>query len=367
MSDHNQNNEAPDRNIPSVGRQRDYSRYGIILLIAVAIIAIIAVAADGIKDSKAVPLTKAQKITFKSVSTQDRPYIKKAEDKETVTKPVTNNDDEAFKRELRKQALKIARLEEQKRIERWQSPQLVYDSPAIKRPAIAKNQAGASAINASALSGQDQNANFAAAQTNATFKTANATMLQSPDTLVTQGTMIDGILETAIQSDLPGMVRAIVSEDVYSFDSSRLLIPRGSKLIGQYNSATVRGQSRVFIIWTRLIRHDGASIALASYGTDDLGRSGLGGRVDTHFFERFGSSVLLSMIDTGLKIGAQSLNDPNTSTVALETGSDFSRSAEIALENSIAIKPTIHIDQGTQIKVFAGQDLSFASLQESSK
>ena len=174
--------------------------------------------------------------------------------------------------------------------------------------------------------------------------------------------MIGGILETAIQSDLPGMVRAVISEDVYSFDGSHLLIPKGSKLVGRYRSGVTRGQSRIFVIWNRMIRNDGVSVNISSYGTDTLGRSGLNGEIDTHFFERFGSSVLLSMIDAGLKIGVNAMDDTDSATVALETGDDFSRASEIALENSIAIPPTIHVDQGKRIKVFVGKDLDFSQV-----
>lgn len=104
------------------------------------------------------------------------------------------------------------------------------------------------------------------------------------------------------------------------------------------------------------------SVNIGSYGTDALGRSGLEGDVDTHFFERFGSSVLLSMIDAGLQIGVNSMDDTDSATVALEAGDDFSRSSEIALENSIAIPPTIHVDQGVKIKVFVGKDLDFSQV-----
>ena len=177
-------------------------------------------------------------------------------------------------------------------------------------------------------------------------------------TLISVGFFIKG--DGSSQSDLPGMVRAITNENTYSFDGSNLLIPKGSRLIGRYNSALVRGQSRVFIIWSRLIRPDGVSINIGSYGTDDLGRAGLGGQVDTKFFERFGSSVLLSLIDAGISAGVNALDNERSANIALNTGGDFSSAAEIALENTISIKPTIHIHQGAEIKVFVGKDLDFS-------
>ncbi|WP_162302021.1 TrbI/VirB10 family protein, partial [Croceibacterium ferulae] len=112
-----------------------------------------------------------------------------------------------------------------------------------------------------------------------------------PRTTVTQGTMIPAVLETAINTDVPGYVRAVVSQDVRSFDGMRILVPRSSRLIGQYQSGLQAGQRRAYVIWTRLIRPDGVSVALASPASAFDGSGGLPGRVDNHFFQRFGSSI----------------------------------------------------------------------------
>ena len=174
------------------------------------------------------------------------------------------------------------------------------------------------------------------------------------------GTLIRGVLETAIQSDLPGFVRAEIAHDVYSFDGSHLLIPKASRLVGHYRSGLVRGQTRVFIVWDRLLRPDGASILIGSPGTDLLGRSGLAGDLDTHFFKIFGSSVLLSLVDGAIDIGVESVRDnSNSGTTILQNTNSLNRAAEIALENSINIPPTIHVDHGTPIQVFVARDLDF--------
>jgi len=241
--------------------------------------------------------------------------------------------------------------------QRLHSPQLVYDS----NTAAAKPDIDAT-TSQSANGYENQDLNFASQYAAKDVETVRATKLQNTGALIPQGTLIAGILETAIHSDLPGMVRAIVSENVYGFDGMNLLIPKGTKMIGRYHSGLVRGQSRVFIIWERLSRSDGVSVNIGSFGTDNLGRAGLGGEIDTHFFERFGSSVMLSLIDSGLKAGVQSLDENSAANIALESGDDFSNAAEIALENSIAIPPTIHVDQGTRINVFVGKDIDFSSI-----
>jgi len=107
--------------------------------------------------------------------------------------------------------------------------------------------------------------------------------------------LIRADLLTAIQSDLPGNVSAIVREDVWSFDGRRVLIPAGTKLIGDYRSGITRGQTRIFVVWTRLLRKT-VSVQLGSIGTDDLGRAGQAGFVDQHYVERFGASILLSVV-----------------------------------------------------------------------
>ncbi|WP_292307622.1 TrbI/VirB10 family protein, partial [Mesorhizobium sp.] len=126
--------------------------------------------------------------------------------------------------------------------------------------------------------------------------TATATKNNRTDALIAEGTMIRGFLETAINTDLPGMVRAVVREDVYSLDGRRVLIPKGSRLTGEYKSGIARGQTRVFIVWNRMIRSDGVSVNIASPGADSLGRGGMAGRVDRHWLERFGSAIVLSIV-----------------------------------------------------------------------
>jgi type IV secretion system protein VirB10 len=356
-----------DRDIPSVAQHRDFSKLGIIAFIAVGLIAIILVAKDGLDKNDPKPLTSAAEVEYRT-SAPSGPYIDIAEPELPIEQLVPPIDERELydpleaQREfqMQQEALRIAREQKKRMEERRRSPQIIFDE---SNNAKATSVPNSSSQGGSLLGGEDDpNLSFANQYANADVETAQASQLQNLGTLVTQGTVIDGILETAIQSDLPGMVRAIVSEDVYSFNGSSLVIPKGSKIVGRYRSTLTRGQSRVFVIWNRLIRNDGVSINIGSYGTDDLGRSGLAGEVDSHFFERFGSSVLLSLIDTGLQIGASAVDDDDQATVALESGSDFSRSAEIALENSIGIPPTVHVHQGSRIKVFVGKDLDFSKV-----
>ena len=172
-----------------------------------------------------------------------------------------------------------------------------------------------------------------------------------PKTTVTQGTMIPAILETAIDTDVPGYVRAVVSRDVRSFDGRNILVPRSSRLIGQYQSGLQGGQKRAYVIWTRLIRPDGVSVALASPATGFDGMAGLPGEVNGHFFKRFGSAMLLSVIG-----GLTAVASGGTSVI-LGGGQT---AASTALQQDGQIGPTVRVRQGEPIRVFTARDLDFS-------
>jgi type IV secretory pathway VirB10-like protein len=185
---------------------------------------------------------------------------------------------------------------------------------------------------------------------------AQASQLHNRSTLAPQGTIISAVLETALDSDLPGFARAVVSLDVRGFDGSQVLIPRGSRLIGQYRSGVSQGQSRAFVIWTRLIRPDGVSIQIGSPASDTLGRAGLEGRVDRHFIERFGGSILLSVINAGV---ASAVRGP--STQVLIGSSQDAAGLAAAISPPTSIPPTIKVAQGAPVRVFVARDLDFST------
>ena len=173
-----------------------------------------------------------------------------------------------------------------------------------------------------------------------------------------QGTIIPAVLETAINSDLPGFARAVISRDVHGFDGTRMLIPRGSKLIGQYRSGVAQGQSRASVVWSRILTPDGVSIDVGSPSTDELGRGGLEGEADSHFFERFGSAILLSVMSAGLNAWTNSASDNNT--VVVSSPDQANQIAGIALQKQIDIPVTVRVPQGTPLQVFVTRDLDFS-------
>ena len=190
-------------------------------------------------------------------------------------------------------------------------------------------------------------------------ETAHATRLTDLKHTIPQGTMIAAVLETAINTDLPGGVRAVVARDVTGFDGSEVLVPRGSKLIGQYRSGMAYGQSRAFVVWSRILTPDGVSVDVGSPATDALGRGGLAGKVDTHFFERFGSSLMLSVISAGTA-AATLAGGANT---AVFIGSPLQAgSLAAAAPQTGNIPVTIKVAQGAPVQVFLTRDLDFSGV-----
>jgi len=183
---------------------------------------------------------------------------------------------------------------------------------------------------------------------------AQATAMTNPATTVTQGTLIPAILETAIDTDVPGFVRAVVSQDVRSFDGKNVLVPRSSRLIGQYQSGVQGGQKRAYVVWTRVIRPDGASVNLQSPAIGFDGTTGLPGEVDSKFFKRFGSAMLLSVIG-----GLSAVGSGGASVVI---GGASQSAAGIAAQQDSQIGPTIRVRQGEPIRVFTARDLDFSSV-----
>lgn len=188
--------------------------------------------------------------------------------------------------------------------------------------------------------------------------------------VIAEGNLIHAILEPATNSDLPGMLRATVSEPNYSEDGSQILVPRASRLIGQYKSGMLQGQSRVFIVWTRLITPDGISISLGSPGIDNLGVAGIGAdEINRHFWQRFGTASLLSIIGAGAANAGISGGDQDNSASAYRTAiaNSFSQSANQSLQQESMIAPTLKTYQGKPIMVFVARDLNFQNAMKQVK
>jgi len=207
-----------------------------------------------------------------------------------------------------------------------------------------------------------------------------ATKLPYPERTIAQGKLIDSVLETAINTDFEGKVRAIVSRDVFADFGRQVLIPKGSRIIGSYSGSVQRGQTRVLINWERLIRPDAIDIQINSPASDQFGRSGVPGSVDNKYLELFNNSILLSLITIGTAMaiegasGSDGVTEEEDSTsgdttttsspsdlASQEIIDTISTTARSVLGDILATQPTITVPHGTRIKIFVNQDLVFPS------
>ncbi|MGJ8624525.1 MAG: TrbI/VirB10 family protein [Yoonia sp.] len=190
-----------------------------------------------------------------------------------------------------------------------------------------------------------------------TLDVQEASQMAFPERTLSQGSVIQAALQTAINSDLPGSVVAVVSEPVPAFSGDQILIPRGSRLFGQYRSGIELNQKRILILWTRVLTPDGASIEIASVGGDQLGRSGLTGIVDTKFAQRFGGAALISLIGAAPAVAANSTDNETASEVLQGVSGDLEDAVGSVIAEQVSISPTIYIDQGASVTVLVDRDV----------
>jgi type IV secretion system protein VirB10 len=158
------------------------------------------------------------------------------------------------------------------------------------------------------------------------------------------------------------MTTCITATDIFGGDGQVVLLERGSKLVGETRGETRVGRARMFVLWTEARTPTGVVVELASPGTDELGRSGLAGYVDTHFWERFGSAILISVIDGTIQaISAGQNNGSGGSAVVYNAQGSRDVMTEL-LRSTINIPPTIVKNQGERIQVLVARDLEFRAV-----
>lgn len=186
---------------------------------------------------------------------------------------------------------------------------------------------------------------------------ARASLIGNRDYIIPMGTAIPCVLETALSSEEPGFSTCVLNRDVLSDNGRVVLLEKGTQVIGEYRGGLKRGQSRLFVLWTRAKTPTGVIIQLGSPATDGLGRAGFDGDVDNKWLERFGSALLLSVVSDLSAIGAQSL--ANSNIQAQNTGTAGKQAAAIAVEQGAAAVPTLNKHQGELVSIMVARDLNF--------
>jgi len=191
-------------------------------------------------------------------------------------------------------------------------------------------------------------------------RTVRAELLPTQRLLLPKGSFIDCTLETAIDSTLPGMTTCVTATDTFGADGTTVLLERGTKLVGETRGEVAQGSARVFVLWAEARTPTGVVVPLASPGTDALGRSGLAGHVNRHFWQRFGAAMLVSVIDGAVQSAVASQGN---GTVIVNPSTSQDVLTEV-LKSTINLPPTITVNQGTPIQILVARDLDFRSVYE---
>ncbi|HHW4672910.1 MAG TPA: type IV secretion system protein VirB10, partial [Xylella fastidiosa subsp. pauca] len=194
-----------------------------------------------------------------------------------------------------------------------------------------------------------------------------AAKLPNLDYLLKRGTTIPCALKTGIDTTLPGFVICNVLNNVYSANGKVLLIERGATVFGEQQSQLQQGQERTFIVWTRIDNPNGVFANIDSPATDQMGYSGIPGYVDTHFWQRFGSAIMLSLIkDFSQAYSQRVANRSNTGTTVIQPYANTTQATQDmgaeALRNSINIPPTLVVLPATAVNVMVARDVSFENV-----
>ncbi len=254
-----------------------------------------------------------------------------------------------------------AEAEARKRMEEERARRAAIEEAQVKSRGLVIDGAGGTVPGGASADGRRLSGNegFLASAAADSPETAQATQLADPSRMIVQGSILEGVLETAITTDLPGAIRAVLSEDVLSYDGSAVLLPKGTRLIGTYSSDVRIAQHRALVAWNRAITPDGTSVALGGVGADPLGQSGQTGNVNTHFWERFGSAALISMVGVAPQVIVGANTSDETAEAINDLGRDLSTATSGALDAYLRIPPTISVAQGDRLTIFVNRDLVF--------
>ncbi|MFK4490023.1 TrbI/VirB10 family protein [Bradyrhizobium sp. USDA 336] len=214
----------------------------------------------------------------------------------------------------------------------------------------------------SAQNMQDRKTAFLTAATDKRTVSPDRLEAKASPYVVQAGTVIPAALITGIRSDLPGQVTAQITEAVWDSPSGKyLLIPQGAKLIGQYDSSVAFGQSRILLVWTRIIMPDGHSIVLERQpGADTGGYAGLEDEVDNHWGMLFKAAVLSTMLSVGAEAGTSQNENNLVQAIRSGASNSISQTGQQIVQRQLNIQPTLTIRPGFPVRVIVTRDLVLA-------
>ena len=234
-------------------------------------------------------------------------------------------------------------------------------SGAVYSPQNSLGSLGAGMLAAPGIAPSPETGELSALLKSNVTTAVRAQVLPTQRLLLPKGAFLDCTLETAIDSTLPGMTTCVLASDAFGVDGQVVLLERGTKLVGETRGQVQQGSSRVFVLWNEARTPTGVIVPLASPGADELGRAGLPGTVERHFWERFGAALLVSVIDGAIQAVVQSRSSSGTVIVNPSATQDVMTEV---LKGTINIPPTVLKRQGDRIQVLVARDLDFRSVYE---
>jgi type IV secretion system protein VirB10 len=191
--------------------------------------------------------------------------------------------------------------------------------------------------------------------------------MKHPSLTIPAGTVIPCILQTAINSELAGFVDCTLPTEVRGATGTVTLLDRGTQIFGEIKSGLKEGQNRLFILWIRARTPENVVVTFDSPAADELGRAGVGGYVNDHFWSRFGAALLYSMIDYGPQLGVAALqrNNGNFGTSNyVQFLQPQQQLANTILQDQLNIPPTLEKNQGETVSIFVARDVDFSGVYD---
>jgi type IV secretion system protein VirB10 len=186
---------------------------------------------------------------------------------------------------------------------------------------------------------------------------AQARALPDRNFLITAGSFIPCVLQTAMDSSQPGYVSCIIPRNVYSDNGRVVLLEKGTKIVGEYQGGLNRGQYRLFVLWTRAVTPRGIAIDVGSPATDSLGRGGVDGQINNFFWQRFGTALLFSLVEDAATVGSEAVGNSASNTTRVP-----SDAASTILQQNAQIKPVLRKNQGEDVGITVAQDFDFSTV-----
>lgn len=181
--------------------------------------------------------------------------------------------------------------------------------------------------------------------------------------LLPKGTYIQCSLNTRLISTISGGISCTVSDDVYSANGNVLLIEKGSKITGAFRNGQMNdGMERIFVVWQEITTPNDVVIPVLSGATDELGSSGMSGYVDHHWLQRFGASIMLSVIDDAFNVLINGKRGEQNVDYTENTRENTADLAKLALQKFINIEPTLYKNQGDLVGVYVNRDIDFSKV-----